>query len=217
MAWHPFRNMPLKLVALGLGTALWFAVSGHRVERRLSVPITYSNLPAPLLMSGDQLDTVSVQVRGGDNLVGQLDASQLRLVVDLSTADPGTNVIPLRPDQVEAPLGVEVLQIEPGTVNVDLERSGRMNVLVRPTVDGRPAKGFEIGAISAEPRMVVIEGPEGRLHESVSVVTERVMIDGRSSRIEQEVGVGVADAQLRVVEPHRVHVTVDILPVRGER
>lgn len=217
MAWHPFRNMPLKITALVLGTALWFVVSGHQVERRLLVPITYSNVPSSLVLTGDQLDNVSVHVRGSDSLVGQLGGGTLRVVVDLGAAAAGSNIIPLRTDQVEAPLGVEVLQVEPGTVTVDLERSGRMNGIVTPTVEGEPAEGFVLGPITVEPAAVVVSGPESRLHDEVRVITERVMIGGRSKRVVQDVGVGVVDSELRVVTPMIVRVTVDILPVKGDR
>ena len=217
MAWHPFRNIPLKITALVLGSALSYTVSGHRVERRLSVPITYSNVPQQLVLTGDQLDNVSVQVRGTDSLVGQLGGGTLRVVVDLMDAGPGANIIPLRPDQVEAPLGVEVLQVEPGTVTVDLERSGRMSSPVTPTVEGAPASGFVVGSVTVEPSTVMVTGPESLLNSDVRVITERVMVAGRSSRVVQDVGVGVADAQLRVVSPHVVRVTVDIVPVKGDR
>jgi YbbR domain-containing protein len=169
------------------------------------------------VLTGDQLDNVSVQVRGSDSLVGQLNAGNLRVVVDLSGADPGANIIPLRPDQVEAPLGVEVLQVEPGTATVDLERAGQLNVIVRPTVEGQPAQGFAVNRITVEPRVVTVTGPEGRLTDRVQVVTERVTVAGRSGRFVQQVGVGVADAQLRVVSPHTVVVTVDIVPTKGDR
>ena len=36
MAWHPLRNLGLKLAALALGTALWFTVSGPQVERNVT-------------------------------------------------------------------------------------------------------------------------------------------------------------------------------------
>ena len=33
MAWHPFRNAGLKVVALAMGALLWFTVSGQQAER----------------------------------------------------------------------------------------------------------------------------------------------------------------------------------------
>jgi YbbR domain-containing protein len=217
MAWHPFRNAGLKMGALALGTLLWFVVSGRQIERRLAVPLTYSNVMAPLELTGEQVDTVSVHVRGGENVVSALREGDLRVVVDLGGTHAGANIIPLRTDEVVAPLGVEVLQIDPGTVTVNLERSGQMDALVRPTVEGRPAPGYVVGPVTVEPRMVTIAGPEGRLRESATVVTERVMLEGRTDRIVQDVGVGVADAQLRVVRPHTVRVTVEIFPAKGVR
>ena len=49
MAWHPFRNFGLKLVALLLGALLWFTVSGQQAERTVpGVPVVYRNKPAGL-------------------------------------------------------------------------------------------------------------------------------------------------------------------------
>lgn len=217
MAWHPFRNLWLKAGALVLGTILWFVVSGRQIERRLSVPISYSNVQSSLELTGEQLDAVSVHVRGGDNVISALREGDLRVVVDLGDTHPGANIIPLRTDEVAAPLGVEVLQVDPGTVTVNLERAGQMDALVRPTIEGGPARGFVVGPITVEPQMVTIAGPESRLRESVTVITERVMLEGRTSRVVQDVGVGVADAQLRVLRPHTVRVTVDILKAEGDR
>lgn len=212
MAWHPFRNVGLKVAALALGTLLWYTVSGHRIERRLPVPVFYSNVPAPLQLTGDQMDTVNVQVSGDESLVTGLNEGRLQVVVDLTGARSGTNVIPLRVDDVSAPTGVDVVMIDPGTVSVTLERTGQVQVPVTPTVDGDPAPGYEAGPPTAEPAEVTVTGPESRLRGPISVITERVTLDGRTATVVQDVGVGVADAQLRVLRPHNVRVTVPITP-----
>jgi YbbR domain-containing protein len=211
MAWRPFRNIGLKLAALGLGTLLWLTVSGHEIERRIYVPVSYSGVPPLLELTGDQMDGVAVYVRGDDNLVGALREGDIRVVVSLADAQPGLNVLPLRIEEVVAPLGVQVLQIDPGTANVTLERSGRVSVPVRPTVSGRPPEGFTVSDITVQPATVVIAGPESRLRGPISVITDSVGLDNRSASFTQDVGVGVADAQLRVVEPRTVRVTVRIV------
>jgi YbbR domain-containing protein len=212
MAWHPFRHAGLKAAALILGTLLWFTVSGNQIERRVPVPVSYSNVPSTLEMIGDQMDEATVYVRGDDNLVGGLVPGDLRVVVDLKDADAGTNVIPLRTDQIIVPLGVEVLQVDPGAVSVTLERTGRIEAPVEPTIEGRPAPGFQIRHVSVEPRTVAVFGPESRLKYPVTVVTERVSIDGRRGTVVQEVNVGVVDAQLRLRNPGTVRVTVRLEP-----
>lgn len=210
MAWHPLRNLGLKTAALALGTLLWFTVSGHEIERRLWVPVSYSNIPNPLEMTGDQIDEVSVHVRGGDNVVNQISQGDLRVIVNLSDAHSGTNLLPLRTDEVIAPLGVEVLQLDPGTVTVTLERSGEVSVPVHPNIEGQPPAGFALGAVTVQPATVSVRGPESRLKSPVSVVTERIMLDGHAGTFTQDVSVGVADAQLRLGDPRTVRVTVVI-------
>ena len=212
MTWHPFRNLGLKATALALGTLLWFTVSGRQIERRLSVPVSYSNVPAPLELAGDPVNGVSVHIRGGDTVVSSLGEGDLRVVVDLGGAHPGANIIPLRTDEVTAPMDVEVMQIDPGTVTVTLERTMQLSIRVVPTVEGQPAPGFVKGAVTVQPAVVMIAGPESRMRDPISVITERILLDGQTGDVVQDVGVGVTDAQLRVVRPHSVRVTVQIEP-----
>ena len=153
MAWHPFRNVGLKVAALALGTLLWLTVSGHQIERRIQVPVSYSNMPSPLEMTGDQIDDVSVQIRGSDNIIGGLGQGDLRVVVDLGDAHSGSNLIPLRTDQVTAPLGIEIMRVEPGTVAVTLEKSGMATPVTRPSPTGPPLR-----VPRRSPRTVTIVG-----------------------------------------------------------
>jgi YbbR domain-containing protein len=216
MAWHPFQHFGLKVAALVLGTLLWLTVSGRQVERRILVPVSYSNVPEGLEMTSEQPDA-GVLVRGDDMRVSELSQGDLRVIVDLSEAHSGPNLIALRTDEVVAPIGIEVLQIEPGTVTVALERSARRNVAVEPAVEGEPAAGYTVREITVSPKMVTVSGPESRLKERISVVTERIMIDGRTSTVDREVSVGVVDSQVRLVEPRRVRVLVHIEAERAAR
>ena len=214
MAWHPLRNVGLKVAALVVGTLLWFIVSGHEIERRVRVPVAYSSMPAGLEMTSEQ-DDVSVHVRGTDTEVSALGPGDLRVIVDLADAHPGTNLMLLRPELAEAPLGIEVFRIEPGTVTVTLERSARKEVQIDPLIEGQPAEGFVVGHVSVVPRTVPVIGPESRLARPVSVVTDRIRLDGRRSRVEIDANVVSVDSQVRLVEPRRVRVVIQIVPGRA--
>jgi YbbR domain-containing protein len=212
MAWKPFRNLGLKIAALGLGTLLWFTVTGHQIERRLYVPVLYSNLPESLVLTGEQMDGVSVYVRGDDHRVGALQDGDIRVLVGLEDGTIGENVIPLRPEDVVAPLGIEVLQVDPGTATVVLERSGSVGVAVRPAVEGQPIEGMRVSQIVVQPPTVVVEGPETRLRDGVTLVTRPINLTGRAGIFSEDVEVSVADPQLRVLPPRLVRVTVYIVP-----
>lgn len=211
MAWHPFRNIGLKLAALALGTLLWLFVSGQQVERSVSgVPVYYRNVPPTLVITGDRLDEVSVHVRGGENVISRLVPGDLALAVDLADAGPGTKVLTLQPYQVESPLGVEVTQVDPGSAVVTLEKPASAQVPVRPTIEGRPAPGFAVGSVTVEPKTAKVTGPATRLQGTTSAVAERVSVEGATAGVTQIVAVGVADAELRVAD-QRVRVTVEIV------
>jgi YbbR domain-containing protein len=217
MAWHPFRNLGLKAAALALGALVWFTVSGPQVERDIhDVPVVYRNLP-PTLQIVDQTQSVDVHVRGVDSLVSRLQpGTDVRVEVDLARQAAGTLVLPLRVDQVLAPIGIEVAQVDPGTVTLTLEKAGVLDVPIRATIEGQPRSGFVIEDVTVEPASVAVVGPERRLRETRSAVTERVMIDDKDRTVTERVSVGVLDAELRLREPRLVTVTVRIQP-EGER
>jgi YbbR domain-containing protein len=212
MAWQPYRNLGLKLIALVLGALLWLTVAGHQIERRVTVPLSFSNVPTPLELTGERLDSIGVYVRGDDTIVSGLSGDNVRVVVSLADAQPGENLIPLRIEYVTVPIGVEVMKVDPAVATVTLERSVRTSVVVRPTVDGTPAPGFGVSAISVQPATVTVEGPESRVLDAIAVMTDRINVAGRSATFSADVTVGVADAQLRVVQPRTVRVTVQIDP-----
>jgi YbbR domain-containing protein len=210
MAWHPFRNVGLKVAALGLGTLLWLTVTGHQIERRLYVPVSYSNVPEPLELTGDQIDLVSVNVRGDDNRVSTLREGDIRVLVSLEHAQPGPNVIPLRTEDVVAPLGVEALQIDPATASVTLERVAQLPVAVQPSLEGQLPAGLMVQQIIVSPAAVTVEGPESRLRGPINLMTTPIVLTGRTATFSQDIDVGVNDAQLRVVPPGSVRVTVNV-------
>jgi len=215
MAWHPFRNLGLKFAALALGGLLWFTVTGEQVERKVTgVPIYYRNTP-PTLEITDQPGSVDVSVRGRYADISRIQ--DIAITADLGAAGPGANVLPLRVDQVTVPQSVEVVQIDPGTVTVWLEKSDEMSVPIRPNVDGNPAPGFRVSQTLVEPAMVTIIGPQSRLRPGANAVTERISIEGREQTLVQVVTVGVGDAQLRLRQPTTARVTVFIEPEPASR
>lgn len=219
MAYHPFRHLGLKVLAITLASVLWFTVAGeHVVERSLRVPLAVSNLPPSLEIAGDLPESVDVRVRGSAAQLSRLETGDIVAMLDLVTARSGSRLFHLRADEVGVPYGIEVAQVNPPTILLSLERSIRRIVPIVPTTDGDPAPGFVVGRISAEPSTVLVVGPESRVREVGSATTEPVEIDGRSERVRDVVTVGVADAAVRLVEqPLSATVVIEILPAPIER
>jgi YbbR domain-containing protein len=123
----------------------------------------------------------------------------------------------LRPDEVRAPYGVEVAQVIPGTIALDIEKSGRRTIPIVPALDGEPAPGFVIGGVTSDPAAVEVAGPESRLRQLTGATTEPVEMTGSRSRVRDVVTVGISDSAVRLVQPQNATVLVEVLPAPVER
>jgi YbbR domain-containing protein len=220
MAYYPFRNLALKFLAISLAVLLWFTVSGEPtiVERGLRIPLEFQNIPDGLEIVGDMPDTIDVRVRGSSAILSRLEPGEVVAVLDLQTARPGSRLFDLVTEQVRAPFGVDVAQVAPATIALDLERSGPpREVPVVPAVEGEPAPGYVVGEVSSEPATVLVVGPESRLQQLTEVMTEPVVVAGATAPVTAEVTVGVPDLALRLSVPRRAVVTVDVVPAPAER
>lgn len=216
MAWHPFRNVGLKFVALMLGTLLWFTVSGQQAERTVpSVPVVYVNKPEGLVIT-EQTPFVEIHVRGLDSQLRTIQSRDFEARVDLSNARAGAHSQMIRTDQVSAPLGLEVTQVDPGSVMTVLELAGSASLPVRASIEGSPAPGFAVSEVSIEPASVTVLGPARRISSTTSAVTDAVEIDGATATITRTVSIGVSDPALRLREARTARVTVRIEKA-GER
>jgi YbbR domain-containing protein len=112
---------------------------------------------------------------------------------------------------------VEIMQVLPSAVTMAFEMSASREVPIVPAVDGRPAPGYVIGPLTAEPRLVEIIGPESAVKRATEVVTEPVSVAGATTHVKQSVILGLLDPALRLKTARSATVTVQILPAPLER
>jgi YbbR domain-containing protein len=213
-----FRHMGLKLMSVLLAVVLWMTVSGEEtVERGLRIPLELQQFPPGLELGGDVPTTVDVRVRGASGALSRVSAGEVVAVLDLRTARPGRRLFPLTPEQVRVPFGVEVVQVMPSAIAMAFEPSASRQVPVVPAVDGRPAPGYVVGQMSADPATVEVIGPESAVKRASEAMTEPVSVTGARDRVSESVVVGVLDPALRLKNPRPATVTVQILPAPLER
>lgn len=212
MADSPFRNIWLKFLSISIATLLWLVVAGDRVvERALRVPIEFENLPQGLEIVGEPPETVDVRLRGSSGTLGRLTPGELAAVIDLRTARPGRRLFHLTPGSVNIPYGIEVVQVAPATLPIGFENSAVRLVQVRPSVEGRPAPGYEVASITSVPATVEVIGPESSLRGLEEAMTEPISVSDATRPIREVVNVGVADPNVRLRTPQTAEVTVQII------
>jgi YbbR domain-containing protein len=218
MAYHPFRHLGLKVVALVCASLLWLTVAGeHIVERSLRVPLEFRNIPEGLEISGDPPATVDVRMRGSSALLSRLVPGEVVVVLDMRSARAGSRLFHLRNDEVQTPYGVQVAQVVPPTLSLELERTLRRTVPIVPVVEGNPAPGFVVGRVTAAPPTVEIVGPESRVNQINEATTEPLNVDGAKTPVADTLTVGVSDPAVRLRVPQSAGVTVDVRAAPIER
>ena len=217
-AFHPLQHLGLKVLSIGLAVLFWLIVAGEEtVERGLRVPLELTQVPADLEVLGDVPATVDVRVRGASGTLSRVGNGDVVAVLDLHTALSGRRLFPLTPDQVRVPFGVEIVQVLPSAVTMAFEPSASREVPIVPAVDGRPAPGFVVGPLSAEPRVVEVIGPESAVKRATEVLTEPVSVAGARAPVKQSVILGLLDPSLRLKTARSAMVTVQILQAPLER
>jgi YbbR domain-containing protein len=211
------HHLGLKFLSLALAAVLWLVVSGEQVaERALRVPLEFTNLPSELELVGDAPGQVDVRVRGSSGAVSRINPGDLVAVIDLRLARPGRRLFPVTGDDVRRPFGVDVVQVNPGSVTMSFEVSSRKVVPVVPAVDGEPAEGFTVAAVTAEPSTVEVVGPVSALQRLTEAITEPVSVAGATASRTDVATIGVADPLLRLSSPQSARVSVAITPAPVE-
>jgi YbbR domain-containing protein len=218
MRYNPFRNLGLKIVALALATVLWLTLAGeHIVERTLRVPLEFRNIPDALEIVGNAPDSVDVRLRGSSAALSRVQPGEIVAVIDLASARAGSRLFHIRADEVRAPYGVDVSQVVPATLALELEKSARRKVPVVPAIEGDPAPGFVVGKWIADPQTVEIVGPESRVRQVAEATTEPISVKDATSRVRDGVTIGVMDSSVRLAQAQSAQVVVEIWPAPVER
>jgi len=211
---HP-RKVGLLLVSALLASGLWMLVAGERtVERTMRIPLEFTNLPPRLEPIGDAPDAVDVRIRGASAALGRLSAGDLLAVMDLRQARAGSRLFHLDATDVRAPFSVEIVQVQPTSVAMAFEPTETKIVMVTPRIEGEPAPGLSIGAITSDPPTVVIAGPATAVRGLNEAITEPVSIAKATATVTDVATVGVVDPTVRVPSTRSVRVTVTLVRER---
>lgn len=199
-------------------SAYWAVFFGQQASvTNVSVPVDFRNVPEGLEVDFVSREQVDVQVRGRGPLIEDLKLrpEQVSVGVDLGGFSPGDGqAVHLGPEDVELPVGLEVVRIDPSTLTVDLGRRASKEVEVRPRFEGELPEGYEV---SVDPARVRIVGPETSLARIDAIATEPIPLPdprGDQARITVSRDLGVLPGPVRLDEdqPRRVRVTIRRAP-----
>ncbi|HEY3173595.1 MAG TPA: CdaR family protein [Thermoanaerobaculia bacterium] len=211
-----FRNLGLKILALAIAVAVWFALSGERreriSERSYRIPLSLVNIPFRTIVASPLPGAVDVRVRGPFTALRGLEPEKLEAVIDLLNATPGEKTYRLAPEDINVPPEVEVIALSPGEVRVLLDKVAEKLLPIVPALSGEVAPGSQVVDVSVEPKIARVMGPATALAKMTGIGTEPVSLANRAATFSATTTVLPDAPGVRVREGQVVNVTVRIGP-----
>ncbi|MDR0270989.1 CdaR family protein [Paenibacillus sp.] len=166
------------------------------------------------ILSAMDHDRVRIEIKGKKMDLDFAFSGEYKIKLDLTNAKVGTSTLPL---SVVLPKGLEVVNIQPSTVSVNIEERNTATFPVTIVTKGTPAAGYQLGKVTPQPATVKVTLPESELREVVKV-QGTITIDGENSALkEKRVKLAAYDKQGleidgAVLEPTSVLAEVTIVP-----
>jgi YbbR domain-containing protein len=204
-----FENFGLKVSAVLISVFLWFFVTSRgQSEISVEVPLEFKDIPVELGMASSSAKSVTLTVRGQDRFMKSLNASDIRVFLDLSKAKQGEGIFHVNKDDVKLPFAMTVTNVVPSSIKVKLEEMMSKAVPVLPQVAGSPEKGAVV-SLSVEPKNVTVKGLKSEIRKIEVLRTEVFDISDISGSTTRELELDTSGANIKP-EVSKVQVKVTI-------
>ena len=204
-------NLPYKILSVLIALALWFIVRDERVETTVIYALDLEP-PAELVVGNESVPELTVAVAGTRVSLERLRRGTLVLPVKLKAIEPGVLTLHLRPEDILAPPGVEVVHVAPATVGVRLETRRARTVPVRPRIVLEDDSAWRVKKVTLVPDRVRISGPASVVGAVDQVWTEAIAIPAKSGdTVTGNYSLSLPHPQLHV-EENAISATVELEP-----
>ena len=158
------RNLAAKIVAILVAVILWGYVMNEQnpsTEGSFTAKVQLVNVPEGYKVT-QGADKVRVTVRGVRSLFVSSGDEDFEARVNLKEAKEGKAEYKVH---VKLPQGFELVDVQPGTVEVTLDPIVRRKVRADIIINGSPASGVTVANVSQASADVIVEGPSTAVNE----------------------------------------------------
>lgn len=179
-------------------------------EVQIRVAVDSGEVPPGLEIGTPRLSAQRVSASGPQSLLDRVDRALGTVRIDPSGIDC-CGQVDLVPVDIDG-RRVESVELNPSTVRVDIEVSTvetSRTVAIRPLLTGAPARGFEVGTVTADPSVVTLRGAPEVLATIGEVLTEPISLAGTNATL-QAAGTLVLPEGARLADPAAAEPTITV-------
>jgi YbbR domain-containing protein len=208
-------NAGLRLISVVLATITWFFVKSVTSDWRIieAVPL-YIHVKPGLTVFQSSTSNVNVTVRGAREDLRQVGRQELSAVLDLTGEDrTGQMTFKITPRMVHPSRRVQVSQVDPPEVLVNLDRIMDRELPVQTQFTGELPVGISVERVLVKPETVKLRGPKSLLESMQAAQTLPVDVSGRRTSFRERVE--LTPLQFPGVAAQRNWVEVDVRLASG--
>ncbi|GAB6152808.1 CdaR family protein [Desulfosporosinus burensis] len=176
------RNLGVKILSLLFAILFWLFVLNDETPDKLlpeqtsAIPLVASGLDQNMVVM-TQFPVVRVRIQGSNPSANIKD---IYAQIDLSNAVPGESTYVIK---VNTPPGMNVVDLQPASLKLTLDRVQEKTVPVEAIVSGNPANDYEVGSPIVKPSAVNVRGPSSILG-TLDRVTVEISVSGASETVQ---------------------------------
>lgn len=211
------RRLHIVFATILIGIFLWFSVNlRESYQITLDAPLTILGVPDGMAIRSAVPESIQLKFRGdGWRLAALMIGSVPHLHIPLSSLSAYTPIISINDvlDRIALGRGIQLIDINPDTVVILLDRKGEKRVPVIPDVTLTFRDGYGmVGPVSVSPDSVTISGANAVLEEIASWRTAAVQFDDLKNPLEEEVSMARNGVHLLECLPTAVKIKVSVQP-----
>ena len=211
------RRLHIVFATTLLGVFLWLSVNlREQYQITIEAPLTIDGIPEGMAVRTPVPACLQLRFRGdGWRLATLLIGSVPHLHIPLSSLDPENPSISLNDvlDRIALARGVQLIDINPDTVSVVLDRKGEKTVAVIPDVTLSFRDGYgQVGPMIVSPESITVYGATTVLGQISAWHTAAVRFDDLKNPLEEDVLMAKSSDHLLDCSPVSVKIRVNIQP-----
>ncbi len=179
----------------------------EKPKREIAIAVTFENLADNLLLIDAQRHSVRLLVTDAADALKTIDTNETYCRVDLSGLDEGTHTVAVHPSNIGLPKGVALQTLLTPSLTLRLETVSQKTAGVVAILEGQPAPGFAVVAVSLQPERILLKGTASMLAGIDTVKTRPINLEDAAEPFKKEVALNLpetvaVDPPLRIVVAH---------------
>jgi uncharacterized protein (TIGR00159 family) len=163
------------MICLAGITGIWFSFArGLESLATLKVPVEFMNRAPEMEIFSASASSVSLQVSGSGRLIKTIRPDQVKIKLDLANAVAGKNQIPVSRESIALPPGIQLKQVDPQTLEVNLDRPVQKTLPIQPDWTGKLAENLILEEARLVPETVTVVGGSRTLADMETIYTEKI-------------------------------------------